>query len=435
MQKISEGKYTAWIFDEKWVILAFLLGHMLSFLITGLGASISRIVFDMFFLWVIGVYLFHTLASRKYLKGRFQIAAQCFVLVLLAATLMRRQYYQIGTIRDFSILVFYLFICVQGLKERGQPLLDEIAFLLIVYTFLMSLISFVSIELNTPFIQIISDNQVRGYYSNSNIAGMFCVISAVMTWYWQKRKVLSWRIPYCRIFALVNCAIQVLMLWKTKSRTALIAAMILLIVWILHSDWFLSMKKKASEKYGKKAIVFSVLIIAGILYFLLMTPYGLPRNIYYYMYEAFTSTDPKYSTWTGKLNYITSNRMFLWEAAFEKIKKFPIIGYGLNCIGKVFELYESYDNTHNLLINTLLYSGVIGFGLLIYMVYLIFSGARKLRTGTAYLFYYFLIAFFLAAQLDKYILYTDEIINAVFWIVSGYLMNQKTYDSEKSREH
>ena len=127
--------------------------------------------------------------------------------------------------------------------------------------------------------------------------------------------------------------------------------------------------------------------------------------------------------------------MFLWEAAFQKIREFPIIGYGLNCIGKVFQLYESYDNTHNLLINTLLYSGVIGLGLLLYLLYLIFSGAKKSGNGTAYLFYYFLIAFFLAALLDKYILYTDEIINAVFWIVSGYLMSQETYDSEESREH
>lgn len=432
---MNTATYTAKIFDEKWLILAFLLGHMLSFLITGLGPSVSRIIFDAFFLWVLAVYLFHTFITRKYLKGRFQIAAQCFVLILLIATMIWRPYYPISVIRDFSILVFYLFLCVQGLKEHGQPLLDQIAVLLIVYTFLMSLVSFVSIELNTPFIQIVSDNQVRGYYSNSNIAGMFCVISAVMTWYWQKRKSLLGKIPYFRLFAILNCAVQALMLWKTKSRTALIAAMILLIAWILHSSTYQTMKQKALQKYGKKSIVFAVVIILAVLYFLLMTPYGLPRNIYYYMYEAFTSTDPKYSTWTGKLNYVTSNRMFLWEAAFQKIREFPIVGYGLNCIGRVFELYESYDNTHNLLINTLLYSGVTGFAILVYLFFLIFSGARKFRNRTDYLFYYFLIAFFLAAQLDKYILYTDEIINAVFWIVSGYLMSQKTYDREESRKH
>ena len=432
---MTKATYSETIFNEKWVILAFLLGHMLSFLITGMGASVSRIIFDAFFLWVLGVYLFHTVISRKYLRGRFQITSQCFVFVLLTATVIWRRYYQISVIRDFSILVFYLFICINGVKEQGKRLLDEIAFLLIIYSFIMSLISFVSIELNTPFIQIVSDNRVRGYYSNSNIAGMYCVISAVMVWYWQRRKILLERIPYFRAFAVLNCAVQMLMLWKTKSRTALIAAMILLIAWILHSEKYQSVKQKAIQKYGKKFSIFAVLVIVGILYFLLMTPYGLPRNIYYYMYEAFTSTDPQYSTWTGKLNYITSNRMFLWEAAFQKIREFPIIGYGLNCIGKVFQLYESYDNTHNLLINTLLYSGVIGLGLLLYLLYLIFSGAKKSGNGMAYLFYYFLIAFFLAALLDKYILYTDEIINAVFWIVSGYLMSQETYDSKESREH
>ena len=432
---MTKATYSETIFNEKWVILAFLLGHMLSFLITGMGASVSRIIFDAFFLWVLGVYLFHTVISRKYLRGRFQITSQCFVLVLLTATVIWRRYYQISVIRDFSILVFYLFICINGVKEQGKRLLDEIAFLLIIYSFIMSLISFVSIELNTPFIQIVSDNRVRGYYSNSNIAGMYCVISAVMVWYWQRRKILLERIPYFRAFAVLNCAVQMLMLWKTKSRTALIAAMILLISWILHSEKFQSMKQRAAQKYGKKYSIFAVLLVAGILYFLLLTPYGLPRNIYYYMHEAFTSTDPKYSTWTGKLNYITSNRMFLWEAAFQKIREFPIIGYGLNCIGKVFQLYESYDNTHNLLINTLLYSGVIGLGLLLYLLYLFFSGAKKSGNGMAYLFYYFLIAFFLAALLDKYILYTDEIINAVFWIVSGYLMSQETYDSKESREH
>ena len=432
---MTKATYSETIFNEKWVILAFLLGHMLSFLITGMGASVSRIIFDAFFLWVLGVYLFHTVISRKYLRGRFQITSQCFVFVLLTATVIWRRYYQISVIRDFSILVFYLFICINGVKEQGKRLLDEIAFLLIIYSFIMSLISFVSIELNTPFIQIVSDNRVRGYYSNSNIAGMYCVISAVMVWYWQRRKILLERIPYFRAFAVLNCAVQMLMLWKTKSRTALIAAMILLISWILHSEKFQSMKQRAAQKYGKKYSIFAVLLVAGILYFLLLTPYGLPRNIYYYMHEAFTSTDPKYSTWTGKLNYITSNRMFLWEAAFQKIREFPIIGYGLNCIGKVFQLYESYDNTHNLLINTLLYSGVIGLGLLLYLLYLIFSGAKKSGNGMAYLFYYFLIAFFLAALLDKYILYTDEIINAVFWIVSGYLMSQETYDSKESREH
>ena len=432
---MTKATYSETIFNEKWVILAFLLGHMLSFLITGMGASVSRIIFDAFFLWVLGVYLFHTVISRKYLRGRFQITSQCFVFVLLTATVIWRRYYQISVIRDFSILVFYLFICINGVKEQGKRLLDEIAFLLIIYSFIMSLISFVSIELNTPFIQIVSDNRVRGYYSNSNIAGMYCVISAVMVWYWQRRKILLERIPYFRAFAVLNCAVQMLMLWKTKSRTALIAAMILLIAWIRHSEKYQSVKQKAIQKYGKKFSIFAVLVIVGILYFLLMTPYGLPRNIYYYMYEAFTSTDPQYSTWTGKLNYITSNRMFLWEAAFQKIREFPIIGYGLNCIGKVFQLYESYDNTHNLLINTLLYSGVIGLGLLLYLLYLIFSGAKKSGNGMAYLFYYFLIAFFLAALLDKYILYTDEIINAVFWIVSGYLMSQETYDSKESREH
>ena len=121
------------------------------------------------------------------------------------------------------------------------------------------------------------------------------------------------------------------------------------------------------------------------------------------------------------MNYFTSYRLFLWKDALSKFAESPIIGYGLNSIGLVITLYKNYSNTHNLLINTLLYSGIVGTAILVFIFSEYFKTWKEQKKGSAYLITWFLILFLAASMLDKFVLYENEIINAVFWILCGYL--------------
>lgn len=418
---MTKATYSDTIFNEKWVILAFLLGHMLSFLITGMGASVSRIIFDGLYIWMFAVYLYHTVITKEYLKGRINLACQAFTLVMVISSFCWKANYHASIIGDFAILVFYLFICVEGLKKYGTGLLDLIAVLAIVYTFLMSAISFFSIVLNTPFIQIVSDNRVRGYYSNSNIAGISCVISMLFVWYWKQRGALLNKLPYCRWIGIVNGAIQLLMLYQTKSRTSTAVGLILILVFFLHSESYQNLKRRMDQKFGKWTNCILLVILLGIIWFLLFSKYGGSRNLYHSLFHGKFSEDPEYSTFLGRLNYFTSYRLFLWKDALSKFAESPIIGYGLNSIGLVITLYKNYSNTHNLLINTLLYSGIVGTAILIFIFSEYFKTWKEQKKGSAYLITWFLILFLAASMLDKFVLYENEIINAVFWILCGYL--------------
>lgn len=418
---MNKATYSDRLFDEKWVILTFLLGHMLSYLITGLGAVASRIIFDGLYVWMLAVYLYHTVITKQYLKGRINLACQAFTVVMVISSFCWKANYHASIIGDFAVLVFYLFICVEGLKKHGTGLLDLIAVLAIVYTFLMSAISFFSIVLNTPFIQIVSDNRVRGYYSNSNIAGISCDISMLFVWYWKQRGKLLERIPYCRWIGIMNVVIQLLMLYKTKSRTSLAAGLILALIFYVHSEKYQKLKKRMNQKFGKWTNWILATILIGAICFLLFSKYGGSRNLYHSLLHGKFSDDPEYSTFLGRLNYFTSYRLFLWKDAFSKFAGSPVIGYGLNSIGHVFTLYKGYNNTHNLLINTLLYSGIIGTAILIFIFSEYFRIWKEQKKGSAYLIVWFLILFLAASMLDKFILYENEIVNAVFWILCGYL--------------
>ena len=114
------------------------------------------------------------------------------------------------------------------------------------------------------------------------------------------------------------------------------------------------------------------------------------------------------------------------------IKESPVIGYGLKSRG--FTYFSTHgENAHNLFINSLLFSGVIGFAwVVVYFQRVFRDSAKNCVTFDRVILWSFLLGTFLIAQLETGLLYNGKATSAICWAVMGLLTTRSEENSIKA---
>lgn len=180
-----------------------------------------------------------------------------------------------------------------------------------------------------------SDRQV-GLFANPNEAGAFGTFLLVL---------LLAGFGYFKRYGWVCLALVPVALYSTFlsfSRASMIFTVLLLVVYILFSvKNFFAFKAIQPNK----ALLFTLILVAGTVF--------LVRNFYVYT-ESLTFSQrtrllQTFSLLSGDINEkTTSERSYLYEYAFDQIKKRPLTGYGLGTFHRI-NFGERYNNigVHN----------------------------------------------------------------------------------------
>jgi len=193
---------------------------------------------------------------------------------------------------------------------------------------------------------VVGIRRVDGFTHNPNRLGsimmMFIIINFAILLYTNRKNLKI------GVFSIIGIIVGTLALFASSSRGALLG--------LIAGLFIVALLK------GKKFLIY--LLIGLILLSLFMPSY--------------------YKNRISKLTDITSNnvysRLSMYKAGFDMFKEKPILGIGLNNVRTVYDMYDlpefehfgnEHRNLHNLYINILVELGAIGFGILIYLIFVL----------------------------------------------------------------
>ncbi|WP_299315641.1 O-antigen ligase family protein [uncultured Aquimarina sp.] len=189
-----------------------------------------------------------------------------------------------------------------------------------------------------------------------------------------------------------------LFLFSLTAKMPIASAMLIMVVMPL--IYFIKNFKKKAFVIYLSSILMVIIIGAG---FLKDVPNRAVQEAYnYYNYFLGNELKPFYSYKEFSVNYDTfwwekTNRIVIWKNSFELMKRSPIIGFGTGDVqDKLTEVYKEnkelwrmqFFNSHNQYIDYQLRYGVLGVGLLFYMLYFYF---RRAIVNSDYLYVSFII--------------------------------------------
>lgn len=115
-------------------------------------------------------------------------------------------------------------------------------------------------------------------------------------------------------------------------------------------------------------------------------------------------------------NSLSSNRLGIFSAEFDRFLKHPLFGNGM-----IFNAETSKSGSHNLIIELLVQSGLIGTLTYIVPIKIVLSKAAKIKTKHSMGWVMFLIAILLHGMVEvNFFNYSTDII---FWSVCGLVMS------------
>lgn len=408
----------------------------------GINAPIAPILYSWYFLITVA------LAADLVLNRRLRQKNIYLLLFVLSSFLSNLLYFRLitsDTTTTFQMMLFELFLCfgffrLGGTKEDLQ-LLIRIA---ICYTLIMSFLSIVGAVSFARADALTADFRYRGLYKGVNEAGLYTVLGLSCSFYELVAGIQK------RLNA-VNALVQSVMIWLCDARTAKIAAVLLGFGFF----WYLYRNCRRARR-----IAFTLLSIVGFLGIGLLGMKGLAaaaqlggkesygRDPYQDTVQVDTSkitnADPDHEqALSGKsdlfirLNALSSDRLIVWETAVAAWKSSPITGYGVANAGKNFELFARYDNTHSLLFNLLLFSGLLGtvfFALFTITAFRKIAGVWHSRTPEWKYLAVAVFSIFVISFLERVLLYDTKPVTFMFWLMLGYLVSEKN-ESEEATNH
>lgn len=387
------------------------------------------------YLWVGVVYCYNTFFTRKYTDHSIFKIAQVFLIINIFTTFIRPVNHRISVLQDFAQLILYFFVSFGSFYnperlDSNKKQFRLMILLFVVFTFVISSASVLAIQANSPLISIqegYAENRARGFYYETNEGGLNAYASIIFGFYIFKifEKMTTIKAQILKTVCIINVPVQLLLIKANGSRTSLLY-LIFAVVMIL----FILLKKKVDNGLPKPIVGIIAVAVLIMIFLLVCTPYGFERNLYYFIKDV---PSWKMLDQTDKieiLNRITSGRYLLWQTSIDEIVKSPWIGYGLKSGNFAYHVYNNFSNSHNLIINTLLFSGILG--LIVLFLYLLcwFRNAVNIAAESCdWIILVFVVSFIGCSMLEMTFLYNGKTITAICWSAMGYLMDCR---SEKS---
>ncbi len=346
--------------------------------------------------------------------------SQIFLGINLFCSFIYKANWRFSILQDFAILILYIFICFGAYHgEKDTTHLDRIILCFLAAVFTASAASLYARSFAPQWLKEITENRFRGFYVYYNEGANYAYTSIIFLLYWIMHN-RNKHVRMTRILFLLNLAVQLVYMYLTRARTYMLVLAVSLFVLgiaVLHSR--IHDRKKRIQMY---IMITAVFLVIG--YILLFTKYGMARNFASFSYAGKTFRDFGSMTSAERddfLNHFSSLRYVMWKECFGVIKESPIIGYGLKSRGFTYFSVHG-ENAHNLFINSLLFSGVIGFvWVVVYFLKIFRNSAKNCATLDRVILWSFILGTFLIAQLETGLLYNGKATSAICWAVMGFL--------------
>lgn len=128
------------------------------------------------------------------------------------------------------------------------------------------------------------------------------------------------------------------------------------------------------------------------------------------------------------LQKLTHSRFLIWIEAAKLILQRPLIGYGMQMDHDLIYLYGTYRYSHNEILEILLYSGVLGFFLIIYIFRKLYKEIRDIEIDKRMLLTLYMLFYFFAQMFESQ--FTKLFI---FYVICIYAMFTGNVSKKKSR--
>lgn len=127
----------------------------------------------------------------------------------------------------------------------------------------------------------------------------------------------------------------------------------------------------------------------------------------------------------GSINEISNNRITIWKNSLPLVRKYYLVGAGLDNFGEVYEYNTNdlrFDKAHNVYLQILITNGLIPLILTIVLCFITFIKGFKIRNITYYPIYFACISYMIQAFANISVI--D--VAPIFYILFGIMLNEKS---------
>lgn len=246
--------------------------------------------------------------------------------------------------------------------------------------------------------------QYYGLYTHNILGAFKCYISLILTLFLVEHKEIKKSIS---IFSIVLCILQI---YYCDSRNVMGITGIILLAWLKFCVDAKVSKEKAKKIYNYAISIFGISLC-----------YVVYKSIVFNM--NFIEGD---FSFYKLFNRFTSLRLEYWVKALDIIKEKPFLGWGLKNNGPVGSYQASLYNYHNLVVNLLVWTGLIGTFLFSYFLIESYKKVRrnsdKIKSANVKWLNVLCICVFLQSLLDVGLIGVYNSLSTVyFWLCLGYL--------------
>ena len=360
----------------------------------------------MFLVTVIyNIYLIKIDFKYYFYRYKWEVLFIIFCLISVLLNLHYKNIYSIVFVIMTAILIFNL-VTANPRVTKDQIKFESytIDYLLLIFTFIMGVISFIMFVKNP--INIFQGERFTGVYLNSNQLGFWAFISFILSFKYLKNKII---VP--------NIILELILIILAGSRSVFIATSIF-IIYLLFEKIDLTRKKNI--------ILFSIFIIFVFIFLIVFT---LTR--YQWLYKYIINME-----FEDVINVLSGYRYKIWKQVLEFFYKFPIFGVGPNNINSVAKLIlpnnskiitGGWEDPHNILIGLLTYTGIFGTTVFIKVLY------DKFKIIIKYKLDYLLISIIcllVISLFDIGIIFDNRVLSVYFWYLIGQV-NLVRHENDK----
>lgn len=333
----------------------------------------------------------------------------CFISILV--NIHKSNLYSFVRLIEVIIFMFTLMVNIQNANiDVIKKELKIIFNIIIGVTFINGLLSVVfqllhSIDIYTfPYMQYFSRGMFGGVYQNGNQLAIYAFISLLLSLCYIKKN---------RIY-LLNAILELFLIMISGCRSIMLVLLVLAVYFGYR--YIKELKNKKIKKILTILGSLCVVIAIGLLVFIT------------------TKKIRDYGAITGFISFLnsfTGNRLEIWKEAFTVFINNPIIGVGLNNIrvtamellgnGSLFVI-RNYENTHNMVMNILCYTGLVGLMsyILLFCKYVMIAKNVKKDIMTIILISLSL-GLMMVDMLDIIVLFNNRLPVYVYCLILGYL--------------
>lgn len=303
-----------------------------------------------------------------------------------------------------NIGVFSYIIC-RNSKLNLQNVLDLFELFALLLSFQTIITGFMLFQNGIVFESTIFKSRLRIPFAGSNLvsgvvsSAMICVLSRYES---QKTK---------KVFFSIKLIIYIVALLVIRSRGS-----ILLLFFIL--DWMFLKRIKSLNNSSRRVLLYILLIVVNL------------SVVIYALNSA--AVEMYFSRYLHASSDITSGRLQIWQYAWEEFIRHPILGRGISFES---DRFTRYTGAHNIWLDTLMSTGVIGFLLHFILIYLVINRIRMISKNR----FHFNKSVF-ACTMALTFLYLDSLVevsyynyinDVIFWSLCGALIadicDQRTF--------